>query len=400
MPIGSPRPKVAVLLVAAGKGLRAGGAVPKQYRIVGGKTVLHRAIAIFAHHPAVDLVIAAIGPDNHSEFAASAAGLPKVLPPIVGGATRQASGLAGLEALVPLAPDIVLIHDAARPFASDGLVERAIRAAVEHGAAAPGMAVTDTIKIVDDRERAIATPPRATLRAMQTPQAFHFTLILDAHRRAAAAKIEGLTDDAAVAEWAGHSLHVFQGEAGNMKLTNPEDFETGERLLSPLAALGDVRTGQGFDIHAFEPGDHIWLNGVRIPHSHKLNGHSDADVGLHALTDAVLGSIGAGDIGQHFPPSDPKWKGASSDQFLAYAASLVEARGGKIANLDVTILAESPKIGPHREAMRAAIARIVGIPADRVGVQATTLEKLGSIGRSEGIAALAIATVRLPWVTR
>lgn len=393
----APSPRVAALLVAAGRGTRAGGDGPKQYRLVGGRTVLTHAIDLFERHPRVSHIITAIHRDDGAAYSDAAAGFRKTLAPAIGGETRQSSGLAGLEALAHDPPDVVLIHDAARPFASQALIDRAIDAALSHGAAAPGLPVTDTIKVVDPSGHVVETPSRTTLRAMQTPQAFRFDLILEAHRRAAAAAIEGLTDDAAVAEWAGHRLHVFLGEAENMKLTHPADFEASERRLSDLAALGDVRTGQGFDIHSFAPGDHVTLGGVTIAHDQALSGHSDADVLLHAITDALLGAIGDGDIGSHFPPSDMQWKGAASRLFVEHAVHLIKARGGAIAHIDVAIQAEAPKIGPHREAMRQAIATIAGISVDRVGVKATTMEKLGAIGRREGISALAIATVRLPW---
>ena len=394
----APPPKsVAVLVVAAGRGSRVGGDVPKQYRLLGGRTVLARTLALFDAHPAVDRILVAIGPDDGPLFRASAEGIGKLAGTVVGGRTRQASCLAGIRALAADEPDILLIHDAARPFASADLVDRAIAAARLHGAAVPGLAVTDTVKRIDADGRVVDTPDRALLRSVQTPQAFRFDLIEAAHRRAAAAGIETLTDDGAVVEWAGHPLFIFEGETSNMKLTTEADFKRAEQAASPLAALGDVRNGTGFDVHAFTEGDHVWLNGIRIAHERALKGHSDADVGLHALTDAILGAIGDGDIGSHFPPSDPQWKGASSDRFLAHAAALVARRGGAIAHLDVTILCEAPKVGPHREAMRARIAEIAGLPVDRVGVKATTTESLGFTGRREGIAAMASATVRLPW---
>ncbi|MDQ0468427.1 bifunctional 2-C-methyl-D-erythritol 4-phosphate cytidylyltransferase/2-C-methyl-D-erythritol 2,4-cyclodiphosphate synthase [Labrys wisconsinensis] len=398
MPTSPAAPRIAAILVAAGRGIRAGGGLPKQYRRLGGRSVLARSLALFAEHPRIDAVLAVIHADDGDLYAAAAKGVPKLVPPVAGGGTRQASGLAGLRALAPAPPDIVLIHDAARPFTSPALIDRAIDAALARGAAVPGLPVTDTVKIVDGDERVTGTPPRQTLRSVQTPQSFRFGLILQAHERAAAAGVDGLTDDGAVAEWAGNPLYVFEGEATNMKLTGPADFEAAERLFTPpLAALGDVRTGTGFDVHAVTEGDHVWLCGVRIPHERGLSGHSDADVGLHALTDAVLGAIGDGDIGAHFPPSDMRWKGASSDRFLAHAVGLVAARGGAVAHLDVTLLCEAPKIGPHREAMRARIAGIAGIGIERVGVKATTMETLGFVGRREGIAAMASATIRLPW---
>jgi 2-C-methyl-D-erythritol 4-phosphate cytidylyltransferase/2-C-methyl-D-erythritol 2,4-cyclodiphosphate synthase len=288
----------------------------------------------------------------------------------------------------------VLIHDAARLFASKSLIERAIRAAIVHGAAIPGVAVTDTIKEIDADCSIASTPTRERLRAVQTPQAFDFDLILAAHRKAAAAGADELTDDAAVAEWAGHRVHVFEGDAANMKITSADDVGLAEARL--IRDLQDVRTGQGYDVHAFGPGDHVWLGGVKIPHDHGLVGHSDADVLSHAITDALFGALADGDIGSHFPPSDPQWRGAASKIFLAAAAASVRARGGMIAHIDATLVCERPKVGPHRDAIRDSIAKIVDIAADRVAVKATTSERLGFTGREEGIASIAIATIRLP----
>jgi 2-C-methyl-D-erythritol 4-phosphate cytidylyltransferase / 2-C-methyl-D-erythritol 2,4-cyclodiphosphate synthase len=309
-------------------------------------------------------------------------------------AGRRGRRLASLEALAADAPHIVLIHDAARPFPTRALVSRAIEAARKRGTAAPGTPLTDTVKQVDAGGRVLATPPRAALRAVQTPQAFNFPLILDAHRRAAAAGVVDLTDDVAVAEWSGAAAHVFEGDPGNIKVTTMEDFRAAEARLAGLA--GETRVGQGFDVHAFAPGDHVWLCGIRVPHDQSLAGHSDADVVLHALADAIYGALADGDIGSHFPPSDPRWKGAASRIFLAHAAERVRARGGALVHLDATIVCEAPKIGPHRDAMRARIAEIVGLDIGRVAVKATTSERLGFTGRGEGIACLAVATVRLP----
>jgi 2-C-methyl-D-erythritol 4-phosphate cytidylyltransferase/2-C-methyl-D-erythritol 2,4-cyclodiphosphate synthase len=254
--------------------------------------------------------------------------------------------------------------------------------------------MSDTVKQVDADGRVLATPPRSALRAVQTPQAFAFPLIVAAHRRAAAAGVDSLTDDVAVAEWAGAPAYVFEGEAANVKVTTMQDFGAAEARLT--ASAGETRVGQGFDVHAFTPGDHVWLGGVRIPHSAALKGHSDADVALHALADALYGALAEGDIGAHFPPSDPKWKGAASEVFLAHAVDRVRARGGFIVNLDATVICEAPKIGPFRDAMRARVAEIAGLDVARVGVKATTTERLGFAGRGEGVACLATATVRLP----
>jgi 2-C-methyl-D-erythritol 4-phosphate cytidylyltransferase/2-C-methyl-D-erythritol 2,4-cyclodiphosphate synthase len=384
---------VAAVVVAAGRGLRAGGPFAKQYRTIAGEPVIRMSLALFARHPEVDVVQPVIHPDDRELFAAATAQL-ELAPPVVGGATRQASVLAGLQALEGQAPDIVLIHDAARPFASAALLSRAIAVAGKASAAIPGLPVVDTVKAVDPAGRVCATLDRAGLRIVQTPQAFAFAKILAAHRSAQAAGREDFTDDAALAEWAGMAVTVFEGEAGNTKLTSADDFLTAERERG--LRLSDVRTATGFDVHSFADGDHVMIAGVRIPHGRGLTGHSDADVALHALTDAVLGTIAEGDIGAHFPPSDPQWRGASSDRFLAFAAERVRARGGRIAALDLTLLCESPRIGPYRDAMRERIASIAGISHTRVAVKATTTERLGFLGRGEGIAALATATVRLP----
>jgi 2-C-methyl-D-erythritol 4-phosphate cytidylyltransferase/2-C-methyl-D-erythritol 2,4-cyclodiphosphate synthase len=386
--------RTAAILVAAGRGLRAGSGGPKQYRSIGGQTVIFRAMEPFCRHPEVFAVQPLVNPDDTAVFNDSVREL-RHEPPTKGGATRQASVHAGLEALASQKPDIVLIHDAARPFVSAALITRAIDAAGRTGAAVPVIPVTDTIKLIGESGSIEATPERARLRIAQTPQAFRFDAILDAHRRAVREGRDDFTDDAAIAEWAGLTVATFEGDPANMKLTNPEDFVREEARLA--AMLGDVRTGNGYDVHAFGEGDHLMICGIRVPHSKGFLAHSDGDVGLHALVDAILGALADGDIGSHFPPSDPKWKGAASDQFLKYALERVTARGGRIAHLDVTLICERPKIGPHRDAMRARIAEITGLSASRVAVKATTSERLGFTGREEGIAALASATIRLPW---
>jgi 2-C-methyl-D-erythritol 4-phosphate cytidylyltransferase / 2-C-methyl-D-erythritol 2,4-cyclodiphosphate synthase len=394
------RPTVAALIVAAGRGSRFGGDLPKQYAPLGGGTVLARTVAAFAEHPAIDAVQVVIHADDaalyYRAFGAVSVPLtessPKLLPPASGGATRQASVLAGLDALVTAAPDIVLIHDAARPFVTATVIDAAIAAAAVHGAAVPGAPVTDTIVGVADGVIA-ATPERAALRAVQTPQAFRFDLIRAAHRQAAAEGRSDFTDDGNVARHAGHAVHVFAGDPTNVKITTQDDLAHAvQRLAGALVS----RTGQGFDVHAFGPGDHVMLCGVAVPHDHGFVAHSDGDVALHALTDALLAAQADGDIGRHFPPADPQWKGASSDRFLAFAVERCRARGGIIDLLDVTMMCERPKIGPHAEAMRARVAAIAGVPVGNVSVKATTTERLGFTGRGEGIAALASATVRLP----
>jgi 2-C-methyl-D-erythritol 4-phosphate cytidylyltransferase/2-C-methyl-D-erythritol 2,4-cyclodiphosphate synthase len=384
---------VAAIVVAGGRGLRAGGGRPKQYRLLDGRPVIRPSLALFAGHPDVDWAQPVIHRDDETLYAAASDGLG-ALPPVFGGATRQASVRAGLEALAPRRPAIVLVHDAARPFASPALIARAIAAARQTDAAIPVLPVSDTVKIVDAAGQVTQTLERGSLRLVQTPQAFRFATLLEAHKKAAAAGRDDFSDDAALVEWAGIKVSVFDGESGNVKLTTPEDFARAE--AQGAAALGDIRIGTGIDVHAFAPGDHIMLGGVRIPHSQGFTGHSDADVGLHALVDAILGALADGDIGSHFPPSDPQWKGAASEIFLRFAVERVAARGGRLAHLDLSVVCEAPKIGPHRDAMRARIAALAGLPLDRVAVKATTSEKLGFTGRSEGVIAYATATVRLP----
>ena len=386
--------QVAAVVVAAGQGLRAGGEIPKQFRRIAGETLLERALSVFAEASDVTFVQPVIRPNDVDLVRRLTRGM-NVLEPVAGGATRQASVRAGLEALVSCTPDIVLVHDAARPFASASLITRAIEAAEKTGAAIPALPVTDTVKRIDNAGTIEATLDRNSIRLVQTPQAFAFPVLFDAHRRALAQGRDDFTDDAALAEWAGIKVNVFAGDPGNIKFTTPEDFARAEAIQS--AGLGDVRTGSGLDVHAFGPGDHVTLGGIRIPHAQALTGHSDADVALHALTDAILGALADGDIGAHFPPSDPQWRGASSDRFLTFAVERVRARGGRIAHLDLTIVCEAPRIGEHRDRMRANIANLAGIGIARVGVKATTSEKLGFTGRGEGIAAYATATIRLPW---
>jgi 2-C-methyl-D-erythritol 4-phosphate cytidylyltransferase / 2-C-methyl-D-erythritol 2,4-cyclodiphosphate synthase len=389
--------RTAAILVAAGRGLRAGSGGPKQYRIIAGQTVIFRAMQPFCTHPQISVVQPVLHPEDAAMFNTACAGL-RHQPPANGGATRQASVHAGLEALVGEKPDIVLIHDAARPFVSEGLISRAIDAASRTGAAIPTIAVTDTIKLVDTEGNVADTPERARLRIAQTPQAFRYEVILEAHRRAAREARSDFTDDAALAEWTGLTVATFEGDALNMKLTTPEDFVREEARLASL--LGDIRTGTGYDVHAFGEGDHVMICGVRVAHAKGFLAHSDGDVGLHALVDAILGALADGDIGSHFPPSDAKWKGASSDQFLKYAVDRVATRGGRIANLEVTLICERPKIGPLRDTMRARLAEISGVDVSRIAVKATTSERLGFTGREEGIAATASATIRLPWTNQ
>jgi len=385
--------KTAALIVAAGRGTRAGAATPKQYATPGGISILARTVGVFIGSPEVDLVVVVIGPDDRALYdAAIPSGHPKLAPPVTGGDTRQRSVLNGLRALAPQAPDRVLIHDGVRPFVTADIIERVLKALDHTPGAIAAMPLADTLKRADAGRRVAETVGRSDLWRAQTPQGFRFADILAAHEAAAAAGRNDLTDDAAVAEWAGLAVTLVDGSESNRKLTTAEDLAM---IQNPDTGLADVRTGQGFDVHRFSTGDHVWLCGVRIAHSHSLEGHSDADVGLHALTDAVLGAIGDGDIGEHFPNTDARWKGAASHVFLADAARRVRTRGGFIANVDVTLLCEAPKISPHRNAMRQRIAEVLEIEVSRVAVKATTTEGLGFTGRREGIAALATATVVL-----
>jgi 2-C-methyl-D-erythritol 4-phosphate cytidylyltransferase/2-C-methyl-D-erythritol 2,4-cyclodiphosphate synthase len=380
---GSIMSRIAVLIVAAGKGVRAGTGLPKQYERLGGVPMLRRTAQAFDGY-AVQVVI---GPGQDELAAAALAGLG--LPaPVTGGATRQESVRLGLEALAKDAPDFVLIHDAARPLISRKVTQDVVKA-LEAGAdgALPMVGASDTLRRKDADGRWTLVS-RDNLYRAQTPQGFVYDKILKAHRAHAQ---EDVTDDVALAEMAGLKVEMVEGEEKNIKVTRKEDFALAESLLGS----GDVRTASGYDVHKFTDGDHIMLCGLKIPHSHALEGHSDADVGLHAITDALLGCIGEGDIGQHFPPTDERWRGAPSWKFLDHAAHLVRDRGGVINHVDVTIICERPKVGPHRDVMKAKIAEILKIAPSRVSVKATTTEGLGFTGRREGIAAQATATVRL-----
>jgi 2-C-methyl-D-erythritol 4-phosphate cytidylyltransferase / 2-C-methyl-D-erythritol 2,4-cyclodiphosphate synthase len=377
------------LVVAAGRGTRLGAPLPKQYLPLAGKPLLRYSLETLARHPAIGHVRVVFDPDDHAHYEAASRGLD-LLPPVAGGAARQDSVRLGLESLDSLAAEHVLIHDGARPFLDTGTIDRVLAALDQAPGAIPALPLRDTVKrgadgIVTD------TVDRSSLWRAQTPQGFHYRPILAAHRAAAGSD---LSDDAAVAERAGLAVRLVAGSEENFKVTTGDDLLQAERLLA--VRQGDIRTGQGFDVHAFGPGDHVWLCGVKIPHGQGLVGHSDADVGLHAVTDAILGALGAGDIGVHFPPGDAKWRGAPSHLFLRHAADLVAAAGGRIAHVDVTLICERPKIGPHRDAMVARMAEILAIEMRRVSVKATTTEKLGFTGRGEGIAGQAVATLRLP----
>jgi 2-C-methyl-D-erythritol 4-phosphate cytidylyltransferase / 2-C-methyl-D-erythritol 2,4-cyclodiphosphate synthase len=391
---------VAALIVAAGRGSRAAGGDgrPKQYCPIGGIPILARAIAAFAAHPAVDDILVVIHPDDAAFYqATSQAHAGRLRKAVAGGARRQDSVRAGLEALASDAPSSVLIHDAARPFVSTELISRVIGSLDAHQAALPCLPVTDTLKWVA-RGQVVGTAERDQLWRAQTPQGFRFEAILAAHRAAAREPAREFTDDAGVAEWYGLDVALVEGSEDNRKLTTAEDLRIADELLKPAGARADatIRVAQGYDVHAFGAGDAVILCGVTIPHPKKLIGHSDADVGLHALTDALLGTIAEGDIGVHFPPSDARWRGVASEVFLKHAASLVKERGGTVVHADITLLCEAPRIGPYRDLMRSRIAEMLGIEISQVSIKATTNEGLGFIGRGEGIAAMATATVRLP----
>ncbi len=388
----------AALIVAAGKGRRASapGAPPKQYERLAGQMVLTRTLTTFCGHPQIGHVMAVIAPEHrnlYDEAVEPLAETAKLSEPARGGEERQHSVLSGLRALERLHPDTVLIHDAARPLTPADVISRVIDAVHAHGAAIAAVPVADTLKrSKNDLDLVADTVARAGLWRAQTPQGFAYEAIRRAHEEAALTGTV-FTDDAAIAEWAGLPVALALGAERNLKITSRDDIALAERLI---ADAFETRAGTGFDVHAFAPGDRVWLCGVAVPHERALAGHSDADVGLHALTDALLGAVGAGDIGALFPPSDPQWRGAASRIFLARAGEEVARRGGRIVNVDVTLICETPKIGPHRQAMCAAIADILALPVARVSVKATTSERLGFTGRGEGIAAMASASVMLP----
>ncbi|WP_108397355.1 bifunctional 2-C-methyl-D-erythritol 4-phosphate cytidylyltransferase/2-C-methyl-D-erythritol 2,4-cyclodiphosphate synthase [Devosia submarina] len=390
---------IAVIIVAAGKGERVnadGTGEPKQYRTLAGLPVLTRTVRAFLYHPAQMQVVVAIHADHADRYAALNLSHPRLLSPVIGAETRQASVLEGLKALAPSRPDLVLIQDAARPFANPQIISAVLDALADNDGAIPALPVTDTIKRVRDGNQIATTEDRTQLAAAQTPQGFRFGQIFSAHMRASTIPRQ-FTDDAEIAEWAGLRVALVPGDRDNIKITHPDDFARAERIIHGDTAL-ETRIGTGFDVHQFEPGDAVWLCGVRIPHHAKLKGHSDADVALHALTDAILGAIGEGDIGVHFPPSDMRWKGAASVVFLKHAGDLVAKAGGRIINLDVTMICEAPKIVPHVPAMRDVIAQTLGIAVSRIAIKATTNEQLGFIGREEGMVAMASASIEMPRV--
>jgi len=383
--------RCAVLILAGGSGSRVGSDTPKQYLKLGSKAVIRYTVDVLLTHPSFDTVQVVIDENDRQLYAEALAGAS--LPdPVAGGATRQESGYRGLQALEADGPDYVLIHDAARPFVDHATIDRVIAALDSHHAVLPAVAVADTLKRGTGTPAVVdATVDREGLWRAQTPQGFRFPEILAAHRNAAGLE---LTDDTAIAEHASMAVALIEGNEDNFKITTRDDLERAERITG--AMTGETRIGTGFDVHAFADGDHVILCGVKIRHDRALDGHSDADVALHAVTDALLGAIAEGDIGSHFPPSDAQWRGAASRVFLEHAASLIAARGGSIGNIDLTVICEAPKVGPHRDAMRRSLADMLSIDIDRISIKATTTEKLGFTGRGEGIAAQAATTVRLP----
>ncbi|TGP26766.1 MULTISPECIES: bifunctional 2-C-methyl-D-erythritol 4-phosphate cytidylyltransferase/2-C-methyl-D-erythritol 2,4-cyclodiphosphate synthase [unclassified Mesorhizobium] len=390
--------KVGVVIVAAGRGARAGQADgPKQYQRIGDRAVIAHTLEKFLSHPSVGPVIVAIHADDRELFDRAAGADAERVRAITGGLSRQASVRLGLLALREQAPAKVLVHDAVRPFVDAALIDRTIEAIGQRQGALPALPVADTLKRESATGMIEATVSRTGLHAAQTPQGFPFWPLLAAHEKAHHLGKTDFTDDAAIAEWAHIPVKIVTGSPDNVKLTWARDIAMADqRLSSALPRFPDIRTGNGYDVHAFEPGDHVTLCGVAIPYDRKLSGHSDADVGLHALTDALLATCGAGDIGTHFPPSDPQWKGVASKIFVEHAAKLVRERGGRIANADITLICEAPRVGPHRAAMTAALAAMLGIAPERISIKATTNEKLGFVGRGEGIAAIATASVAYP----
>ena len=371
-------PRTIALLVAAGSGTRAGGALPKQFAPLAGRPMIALAYEALSSHPLIDEVMVVIGA-GQEEMARAALGEVATVP---GGATRRESVSRGLTAV--RAADRVLVHDAARPFLPTVVIDRILTALDTADAATPVRPVADTL--VDDRG---AVVPRAGLHRVQTPQGFRYRALVDAH--AGWPPDEEATDDAQMVRRLGGTVVLVQGDAMLDKVTYPEDVAAAEARVA-----WETRSASGFDVHRLEDGEDLWLGGILIPHHQGLSGHSDADVALHALTDALLGTIAAGDIGTHFPPSDPQWRGAASDQFLAHAALLIAQRGGRIDFVDLTIICEAPKIGPRRAAMVDRIAAILNVAPERVSLKATTTERLGFTGRGEGIAAQAVATISLP----
>lgn len=372
--------KTAAIIVAAGRGTRAGGTLPKQWQMLRGQSVISHTFNALRTY--VDEICVVLHPDDEDLWRTTGLVADHVT---LGGATRDASVRAGLDALAAQAPDRVLIHDAARPLVSGAIIQAVISALDTYRAAAPALAVTDALW-TGENGLVNGTQNRDGLFRAQTPQGFHFSDIHQAHKDLTSPA----ADDVAVARAAGLDVAIIKGEERNLKITTTDDFD---RANNMLGCDMDVRCGNGYDVHRFGEGDHVWLCGIKVPHGRSLQGHSDADVGMHAVTDAIYGALGMGDIGQHFPPSDPQWKGAQSHIFLRHAVALAAENGYKISNVDCTLVCEYPKVGPHQRAMKDALAAIMGIGADRISVKATTSERLGFTGREEGIAAIATATL-------
>lgn len=382
--------RVAALIVAAGRSDRFGADRPKQFLPLAGRAVLAHAVEAFRRHAAIGAIVV-VGPEGRLDEVENALGGLDDIRIVPGGPTRGESVRAGLEALAMAPPEIVLIHDGARPLITTAVIDAVIVGVDAETGAIAALPVSDTLKRADGAGHIAATVDRDRLWRAQTPQGFPF-----ARLRAAQAAATGTeTDDAAVFEAAGGRVRLVAGDPDNLKITFAEDLDRAEAILAMRTPM-DIRTGTGFDVHRLGPGHSVWLCGVEIPFERTLIGHSDADVGLHALVDAILGAIGAGDIGEHFPPTDERWRGAASKLFVAEAMRLLAERGGRIVNADVTLLAERPKINPHKAAMRVALADMLAVTPDRVNVKATTMEELGFVGREEGIAAQAVATVLLP----
>ncbi|WP_204115140.1 bifunctional 2-C-methyl-D-erythritol 4-phosphate cytidylyltransferase/2-C-methyl-D-erythritol 2,4-cyclodiphosphate synthase [Shimia biformata] len=373
---------IAAVIVAAGRGTRAGGGVPKQWQRVAGRRLADHTVAAFLSHPRIDHVIAVVHPDDADESASLG------VDTVHGGATRDASVRAGLEALEGRGFSHVLIHDVARAGVSHAVIDGVIDALAGAEGAAPGIAVTDALWRVDGAHVS-GTQDRTGLFRAQTPQGFRLDAILAAHR----AHPGGAADDVEVARTAGIDVVLTPGETRNLKVTTADDFS---RLEKELAGDMDVRLGNGYDVHRFGDGTFVTLCGIEVPHERGLQGHSDADVGMHAVTDAIYGALAQGDIGRHFPPSDPKWKGADSAIFLRHAVGLAAEMGYSISNIDCTLVCEQPKIGPYAPAMTTRMSEIMGLAADRISIKATTSERLGFTGREEGIAAIATATLVKP----
>ena len=392
---------IAAIVVAAGRGERAGHSVegPKQYRSIGGQAVLARTLEIFRSHPRIGRIVVIIHGDDRDLCESALGRLGESVEIVTGGPARQISVRCGLDHLADVSdtPDIVLIQDGVRPFVDHATIDRVIEAASAHGGAIPAIAIADTIKRADAGGAIAETVSRHGLYGAQTPQGFRFEAIRQAHADAVRSGRSDFTDDASIAEWAGMTVMLVEGSSANVKLTTRSDITAADQTLRERLPMDtpriDVRTGNGYDVHRLVDGDHVTLCGVKIAHDQRLDGHSDADVGLHALTDALLATCGAGDIGDHFPPSDMQWRGAASHIFVEKAVAIVAAKGGRIMNADISLICEAPKIAPHREAMRAAIAKMTGLSMDRVSVKATTNETIGFVGRREGIAAIATASV-------